>query len=221
VSPTNSPGAKSGPPLAQQVRALRRQLRGRDPALLAARTGADLHQTETGSGELRLPLWGQMVTLPWPALMAKDAGTGEALPTFLQALLAYYLLTSDGTPMADRWIAFTELPDGQFYTRAFQGYSGAPLSRAFGNDLAVFDRVATSLGGARLGLGDAGFAFTVLPRVAVAAVAWRGDEDFPPSYQILFDAAAPHHLPTDGCAIVGSSLTRRLLAAHPTEEKVT
>jgi hypothetical protein len=50
--------------------------------------------------------------------------------------------------------------------------------------------------------------------VSLMVVCWLGDEDFLTSYRILFDAAANHHLSTDACAVVGSTLTRRLLQAH-------
>jgi hypothetical protein len=40
---------------------------------------------------------------------------------------------------------------------------------------------------------------------------WLGDEDFPSTCQILFDAAAGHYLPSDAYAILGSTLTRRLI----------
>ncbi len=202
-------------PLDRQVRALRRRLREEDPARLAARAGATWHERER---VLRLRLWGQPVRLDWPELAGRDEASNALLPGMSQALLAYYLWTADGTPLADRWIAFTELPDGQFYTRAFEGYSGGPLAATFGDDLAAFGRAARAVAGAPLSLGDAAFAFAVLPRVSVAAVAWLGDEDFPPSYRILFDAAVPHQLPTDACAIVGSALTRRLVAGHSQEK---
>jgi hypothetical protein len=42
---------------------------------------------------------------------------------------------------------------------------------------------------------------------------WLGDEDFPSSCKILFDASASHYLPIDGSAILGSMLVRKLLAA--------
>ena len=60
-------------------------------------------------------------------------------------------------------------------------------------------------------LGDRAFFFRVLPKVSLLAVCWLGDEDFPSSYNILFDAAVSHHLSTDACAIVGGTLTRRLI----------
>ena len=69
------------------------------------------------------------------------------------------------------------------------------------------------LGGRQETLGDAAFAFQALPRVRLLAVGWQGDEDFPPSYRVLFDGNSHHHLSTDACAILGSTLTRRLMRA--------
>ena len=99
------------------------------------------------------------------------------------------------------------------------------MGRAFGPDLAGFGRAAERLGGSRQPLtGEAGdpgsagegptaYAFRALPRVPLLAAAWPGDEDFPPSYRILFDASASHQLPSDVCAILGGTLARRLVAA--------
>jgi hypothetical protein len=130
-----------------------------------------------------------------------------------QALLIYHLAMTDGAPAAWKFMAFSELPDGKFYAQAFQGYTGEELRRHFADDHLRFDRAALRVGGKHYPLGDAAYDFQLLPRVALLVVYWRGDEEFPPSYQVLFDAAAAHHLPTDCCAIAGSMLTRRLIAA--------
>jgi len=50
--------------------------------------------------------------------------------------------------------------------------------------------------------------------VRVTVACWQGDEDFPSSYRVLFDAALAHQLPTDAGAVLGSTITRRLIAAH-------
>ncbi len=44
-------------------------------------------------------------------------------------VLMHYLLTADGTPPADRWLAFRELPDGLFYAQAFAGHAEGLLAR--------------------------------------------------------------------------------------------
>jgi hypothetical protein len=150
--------------------------------------------------------------LSFPELIAYDDLNRELNPA-LQALLIYNLYTSDGTPAAGHFIAFSGLPDGKFYAQAYQGYTGDELRRYFGEDRMRFERAARQNGGQGYPLGDAAFVFQFLPRVALLAVFWGGDDELPSSYQVLFDAAASHHLPTDACAIAGSMLTRQLIGA--------
>jgi hypothetical protein len=198
-------------PLAQRVSEIRDELRRRETAVLAQNTGAIYTETGPGQGEFRLPFWGREVALSWPDFVGKDVQSSELVPTFNMAVLAYYFKLADASSLTGKWIAFTELPDGQFYTQAFQGYTGHELVKMFGNDIAAFSRAARQLGGQPEPLGDAAFAFRVLPKVALLVVCWLGDEDFPPSYRVLFDAGNGRHLSTDACAILGSTLTRRLL----------
>jgi hypothetical protein len=63
-------------------------------------------------------------------------------------------------------------------------------------------------------LGDASYAFWALPRVPVLVVYWLGDEEFPSSAQILFEASACHYLTPAACAILGSTITRRFISAN-------
>ena len=200
--------------LALRVVELRDELQGRDPAVLAANTGSTFTPKEPGQGEFRLPLWGQEVIVSWPDFVGYDAQSGVVLPTMNMAMLAYYFHISDGTPPAGTWIAFTELPDGKFYTAAFQGYTGNELIKVFGNDLASFAHAAELAGGQRETFGDAAYAFMALPHVRLLAVGWQGDEDFAPSYRILFDEHSGHHMSTDAFAILGSTLTRRLIKSN-------
>jgi hypothetical protein len=126
--------------------------------------------------------------------------------------LLYYFNTCDGTLDSGRWIAFSELPGGRFYTQAFQGYTGKVVAQTFENDLEAFARVAESLAGKRIYLlGDLAYAFQVLPLVSLLVVYWQGDEEMQPTCQILFDATVSHHLPTDACAVLGSNLTHRMI----------
>lgn len=192
--------------LAGRVQELQADLTRRELPELAHACGAALVD-----GRLQMKVWGTAVTISAPDFVARDAATGEALDPLTQALVAYYLHTADGMLPADHWIAFTELPDGRFYTQAFQGYTGRELAQTFGNDVAHFGETAVALAGTAVPFADAAFRFQALPRVPVLAVCWQGDEDFPPSYKILFDAHTPHYLPTDACAILGSMLTRHLL----------
>jgi hypothetical protein len=156
------------------------------------------------------------VILGWPGLVALDAATRQELRPDQQTMLLYYFNLADGTLETGQWISFADLPDGRFYNPAFQGYTGRALAQAFGPDQVAFEQAAAHLDGRPYPLGDAGFLFRIFPFVSLLVAYWQGDEDFPPSCQVLFDSSVSHYLPTEACAILGSMLTRRLIAARDT-----
>ena len=202
--------------LAPRMDELRLRLEGIEPAVLAERTGS-----EQDGNEFHLHLWGKPVCLTLPGFTAFDAATRQPLRPDQEMLLLYYFSTADGAPETGQWISFADLPSGRFYNQAFQGYTGHELVKAFGPDQVAFEHAAASLDGCPYPLGDAAFLFHTLPRVALLVIFWQGENsedtvDFPPSFQILFDSSAGHYLPTDACAILGSSLTRWLIAARST-----
>ena len=55
------------------------------------------------------------------AISAALAAAKPAHPSVAIALI-HHLLTADGTPAADCWVTFRELPDGLFYAQAFAGH---------------------------------------------------------------------------------------------------
>ncbi len=199
--------------LLARLEELRLNLRSRDPDELARYTGASFHPDGRGGGEFILPVWDQPMRITFPQLAIGEMNTAREPGAAIQALILYYLHTCDGAPPGERFIAFSELPEGKFYTQAFQGYTGKELAKHFG-DRQAFEQAATQLGGIRYPHGESSYVFNLFPRVRLLAVYWQGDEDFPSNCQILFSEKVNHHLPTDACAIVGSILSRRLLAVR-------
>ncbi len=193
-------------PLVAQAQAA---LRAVKPEKLALRSGCTLD----ASSDLHLTLFGQEYVIAGSDFAVRRADTGEGTSSFTQCLVLTYLVTADGTTPSGRWVSFRELPDGLFYAQAFQGYSVDRLVRELPGGIAAFRRAAEALGGEPLEIGDAGYAFAVLPRVRLAVVYWQGDEEFPSQAQVLFEDSAAHYLPTDGLAVLGSQLVGRLLKA--------
>ena len=196
------------------VAAQREELRQRDPREFAAKSGADFSE-----GVLRLKFYGELHIITLPELIVRVEATNKECGLNRSSMFFYYFLTADGTPLAGKWLAFRELPGGMFYHQAYQGYSGDRLAKAIDNHVGVFERAAKNLGGIRLDIGDASFAFDALPRVRVAVVYYAGDEDFPASANVLFDASASHYLPTDALAGVGSALVDRLTGAESRDDE--
>jgi hypothetical protein len=146
------------------------------------------------------------------------------LPPHVRALLVYYLAISDGSQPAGDWCSFAELPNARFYSRAFQGYTGDTLARRLGERAVGLPDAVVSLGGRALAReelatnADAAWVVPALPRVPVGIVWWNSDDEFSVRAELLFDTTASSHLPTDGCAVLGSWLTTRLIAEVETGE---
>ena len=188
-----------------------------DAAACAARAGC-----ACGPAGVVVPLFGRphFVAHPDAAVTAGAEPGSEPVHVAVAILLLHYLLHADGAPSAGTWLAYRELPDGLFYAASFAGRAEAPLARAFAGTagegspgLEAFDRAARSLGGQELTFADAAYRFDALPRVAVAALVWAGDDEEPGQAGVLFDAAAGHYLPAEDLAGLGGTLAQRLTAA--------
>jgi hypothetical protein len=193
-------------PVVEEARAVLRSVK---PGKLALRSGCQQDE----NGDFRLMFFWQEYVLSLNDLTVRRPATGEACSSFTQSLILTYLATADGTTPSSRWVGFRELPNGMFYVQAFQGYTGGRLVRELQGGIDGFRHGAESLGGEPLELGDAGYAFTVFPRVHLALVYWEGDDEFPSQARVLFEDSAAHYMSTDGLAILGSQLVGRLLKA--------
>ena len=198
--------------LASVVKGAQEKLRQIDWAVIADRSGAIIDR----DGKLRVEFLRREYVIDHAAWTVKRADDGAVPPSIMQSLILTYLYTADGTPPIDRWLGFRELPDGLFYATAFQGYTGTELVRNLNGDVAAFQQASEKLKGEALAIGDAGFAFQVLPRITLAVVMWSGDDEFPAQAQVLFQESAPHYLVTEGLAIVGSLLIGQIVKAAKT-----
>ena len=211
MSDTSETPQLSKPVLASRVDELRKALQQIPANLLAERAGVSYQAIGPGRGEFRLSLFDSPVLVTYPGLVGVDVQRDDELPLPVQAMLAYYFHTSDGAPLTGEWVSFADLPDGRMYNRAFQGYSGDELVKAFQLDLESLRAACEKGGGVMTLIGDAAYIFFALPRLPLLVNYWCGDEDFPSSCKILFDKSVSHYLPTDVCAILGSMLTRKLI----------
>jgi hypothetical protein len=199
-------------PLERRADELRAELKSADPHQMVFATGADFRDEGLDQGWFEFSYWDKPVLLPIQDFIARDPETKKPLPHIHQAMILYYFSSSRGSPPVKKWISFSELADGQFYNAAFQGYTSKRLLKHFGTNYPAFEERCLALCGEKTTFGEGAFRYQVLPRVGILAVYWRGDDEFPPSYKILFEDSVDYHLPTDACAILGSMLTGKLMA---------
>jgi hypothetical protein len=202
---------KSNTVLLERIREIRQEILAiQDPQMLALRTGC-LYQVSQSGTSLEFSFFEQKIRLSYPTLVAREFQENTELPILTQTLIFYYLLTANGNPIQNRWISFSELPDGKVYEKAFQGYTGDEIVRQFGNELNLFQKANQLINGDFQTMGNASYRYLALPKIPLAVVYHVGDEEFLSSCKFLFDASVKDYLPTEACAILGSLLVRRIL----------
>lgn len=171
---------------------------------------------EDGREGLLVPYFGQLRRVGWPEITVTPVEGDLQIPLTEQILILHYLQRCTGEPLSGHSIDFREVPDGGgFYWSAFVSRAKKPLLETFGHDLELYLQVATSLGGEPENLGDAAALFLAFPLVPVTHVLWRGDEEFQPEANILFDMTISQHLSTeDIAALAGASVYRLMGAAY-------
>ena len=152
-----------------------------DPQEAAARTGA-----KWDGKEFYVNLLGREFAISHPdyAIRALDEGKLPPLPT--QTFLLRYLLESKTAAWSGEWKTFREMPWGEMYIKP---YTGRVLTRAaftFGTRVAAFRAAAEKMGAEAVKHGDAGFLFDLIGGYKMQILIWEGDDEFPPSAQILY-----------------------------------
>ena len=176
------------------------------PYVTAAKSGCKFEQ-----GLFQIPFFNRIFTIHFPKVMVEEYGQSAPPPKIIQLVLFHYLLTADGTQVADDWIGYRQLPATGLFEQRFYSLALRSLINAFGRDLEGFRLAALSLGGVPMSrTGDASFRFLALPHIPVACILYLGDEEMPPSVNILFDASAHHYLPTEDITFLGSYLSSTL-----------
>ena len=97
------------------------------------------------------------------------------------------------------------------YAGVFARRVTEPLIEKFGRSAGLFQEAGLRSGGTPVGIGDASFTLSALPRIPLQFVLWEGDEEFPPSVQVLFDASVDHYLPLEDVVVLGQMATGRLI----------
>ena len=148
---------------------------------------------DAAAGTFTVTMLGVTYTLRWPEFSIATAdGKGFALGNIpAQILLRRYFMSVRPAPFRGKFLTFRETPWGDVYIKPFTGRCLTRAAFTFGTRIGAFRRALEAMGAERLSHGDAGYQVEFLPGLFMQILVWEGDDEFPPSSQILFSDNFP------------------------------
>jgi hypothetical protein len=182
--------------------------------------GVDLPSILEKAGAIEIPGKGvliqflgsrRVVLIPEWEVLRED---GEVEGERASVLILHYLKRASGAPLSGKEVDFRSLPGGISYIGPFTARCIKRLIRKFGNEIALLRKAALALGAEIIeGYGDLAFRIWALPRVPVKLVFWKGDEEFEPTANIIFDSSITEYLSTEDVVVLSELIVEELWKA--------
>ena len=159
------------------------RFRALDPAETAARLNIPFDREA-----FTLTLLARTYRISYPdyAIFCDTADAPALKKLSAQTFLLSYLLEGQYLPDAGSWKTFREMPWGEVYVQPFTGRCLNRCAFTFGGKLPAFCRACEALGGKKISHADAGYEIPLIGPYRMRVMIWDGDDEFPPSAQILY-----------------------------------
>jgi hypothetical protein len=175
----------------------------------AKKAGA-IYEKGKGGERITLDFFSESHHIQFPQ-MEFHSPSKKVVSLVTRILLLHYLIRADGYPLTGKWVAYKDIPGGLLYAGVFARRVTEPLQRRFGRFAPSFRETGIRSGGEPVEIGDASFILHAFPCVRLQYVLWEGDEEFPSSVQLLFDASVDHYLTLEDMVVLGQVTTGRLI----------
>ncbi|MBN2097923.1 MAG: DUF3786 domain-containing protein [Candidatus Omnitrophica bacterium] len=131
---------------------------------------------------------------------------------FYSILLLHYLAKKlNGlAPVKEKWMAFQELPGGQGYYSAFKKRVIDTIIRKYGASPEQLLELSERFTAKKTDTADSSVVLEVLAGVPVLINLWRGDEEFSPSANVLFDQSIKDIFCTEDVVVLAEIVAHSL-----------
>ncbi len=148
---------------------------------------------DASAGAFQLRFMGREYRVDYPVFAVHSVNPEEETDLFqssipAQTFLLRYLLEGQYIKSSGRFMTFREVPTyGELYIQPFTGRCLKRLTYGFGYKLKAFSEAMERIPGVkRISMGDVSYEFELINGYYMRFIFWEGDDEFPPSAQILY-----------------------------------
>jgi len=146
----------------------------------------------------KLSVWGNEYGIVPNQLKINCMGNNtQGLHDYFYLFMIHYLLKSKEIEISNEWISEKDIPGGATFFRGPHEIPTYLISHRFNNNINEFKKRCEQLHGIPLNMADAAYRFKITPRIPVAVLYWRGDDEFSAESKILYDRTIAEHLASD------------------------
>jgi hypothetical protein len=163
------------------------------------------------NGVVHLRVFGTDMILQQSGLQLIKAVTEEPAKLSERILILHYLLCESPIDLTGELISFRGFPEGQFYWQPFLSRTVKPLLGRIGNDLDLLRKNLQRFDWEEVPMGDFGARIHALGKLYVTLVYHLGDDEFPPTADVLFDSCITQIFVAEDVAVLASRICIGLL----------
>ena len=131
---------------------------------------------------------------------------------YARILTIRFLLGGAVSSGTGKFKTYREMPWGEVYLRQFDGRCIKRLAFSYGNRIHDFNTIMDHIHAVPLEHGDTAYEIEIYPGYLIQMILWEGDEEFPPSSQILFSDNFPVSFQAEDMAVMGDVIIGSLKA---------
>ena len=185
-----------------------------DPKEIAARLGISYDEEQK---YFTLKFLGTVYQISWPDFqVSHEADDMGFYPletmTYARTLTIRFLLNGAEASGTGKFKTYREMPWGEVYLRQFDGRCIKRLAFTYGNRLNDFRLVMDHMKCTPVKFGDVAYELSIYPGYQIQMILWEGDDEFPPSSQILFSDNFPVSFAAEDMAVMGDVIIGSLKA---------
>nr|WP_295257322.1 DUF3786 domain-containing protein [uncultured Blautia sp.] len=176
-----------------------------DPKEIAARLGISYDEEQK---YFTLKFLGTVYQISWPDFQvtheADDMGFYPLeTMTYARTLTIRFLLNGAKASGTGKFKTYREMPWGEVYLRQFDGRCIKRLAFSYGNRIKDYQAIMEHMHCVPVKHGDIAYQLEIFPDYLVQMILWEGDDEFPPSSQILFSDNFPISFQAEDMAVMG------------------